>query len=118
MQKILVYNNRKIDDMSWDVSTPAKETRAFKELFTMLDRDWKVYVDLKGKVEPLSRTCSHCGGSGTEPVDESTRKEYHDGLFQRDLYALAKNGNAKAIRQLMEKRKDYEYEEWHITNIR
>jgi hypothetical protein len=43
MKKILLYGNRKSDDVAFDASTPELELAAFLKLFKILDKDWQCY---------------------------------------------------------------------------
>jgi hypothetical protein len=43
MTKVLVYGNRKSDDIIINISTPEKEAAAFLKLFNYLDKEWDVY---------------------------------------------------------------------------
>ena len=40
MTKILVYGNRKSDDIYYDISTPEKEDASYLALFKILDEQW------------------------------------------------------------------------------
>lgn len=50
--KILVYGNRKSDDIYYDASTPEKEDIAYLALFKILDEEWEVYADLEEAHRP------------------------------------------------------------------
>ena len=47
MNKILLYENRKVGPIAWDASTDELEQRAFSELFKYLDEDWDLFDNLK-----------------------------------------------------------------------
>lgn len=87
MKKVLVYGNRKADDIAWDASTPELEADAFLKLFNYLDEEWKVY------------SC--------EDLREAEQK----------LYDAAKAGDSQAAKKLVTRRKSYEYEEWHFMDV-
>jgi hypothetical protein len=53
MTKVLVYGNRKSDDILIDASTPEKEAAAFLKLFNYLDNEWQCYSDMDGKQKIL-----------------------------------------------------------------
>lgn len=109
MKKVLIYENRKIDPIVWDVSTLELRAKAFMELFRILDKDWEAYSDLDD--ECIQEGCSH--SCTYHKVIEPTRPN----LDQQGLYAAAKGGNAKATEQLLHMRRDYEYESWVITDM-
>jgi hypothetical protein len=83
--KLLVYGNRKQDDMIWDVSTPEKRAAAFLALFAVLKDDWQVY-------------------------EASTLNTKESALFVQ-----ASEGDAESAEALLNRRKTYEYEEWHFA---
>ena len=109
MKQVLIYENRKIDPIVWDVSTLELRAKAFMALFKILDVDWEAYSDLDD--ECVEEGCSH--SCTYHKVIESTRPN----LDQQGLYAAAKDGNAKAAEQLLQMRRDYEYENWVITEM-
>ena len=45
--KTLVYENRKISPIRWDISTPEKRDKAFLELFKILDEEWQCYCEFE-----------------------------------------------------------------------
>ncbi len=51
--EILIYGNRKQDDMMWDISTPEKKKAAFLLLFKYLKDEWGVYCDMSVKDKEL-----------------------------------------------------------------
>ena len=114
MKRVLIYSNRKIDNIVFDISTPAKKQKAMMKLFKMLDRDWNVYCDLKLPATPATRPCSHCGGTGMQKEDESYLKTEQR---HREWYRRAKKGDMNALERLLTSRVDYEYEGWSITTL-
>lgn len=87
----LIYGNRKMDDVSWDISTPAKRSKAFLKLFKLLRDGWKVY------------TLDYWGS----PMETSKQKM---------LYDMACKGDGAAAEKLLTMRKKYEYEGFRIEN--
>ena len=111
VNKILRYGNRKTDDVVWDISTPQKEEKAFRELFAILKDEWQVYSDLE---EPYyGDSCGHQCEAGHNPVVGDSTDEH-----QLELYKKAIVGDIKAIKSLLELRKDYEYEDWSIETVK
>jgi hypothetical protein len=51
--KILVYGNRKTENIYYDASTPEKEEAAYLALFKILDEEWEVYVELEAAHKTL-----------------------------------------------------------------
>lgn len=88
MKKVLVYGNRKMDDISWDASTPVLEAAAFLHLFNYLDTTMEVY--------------------GCCPMTKLEQK----------LYDAAKQGDAQAAQRLVTLRQTAEYEEWHFMDVK
>lgn len=88
--KIIIYENRKSDPICLDASTPEKENAAFLELFNYLKDNWDCYCEIE---------------------DESTPKK------QKEWYNKAVLGDAKAAKNLLTARRDYEYEEWKYSNV-
>ena len=109
MKQVLIYENRKIDPIVWDVSTLELRAKAFMELFRIIDKDWEAYSDLDDECAEAgcSHTCAH------HRKVEPTRPNPD----QQALYAAAKGGNTKATEQLLRMRRDYEYESWVITDM-
>jgi hypothetical protein len=87
MTKVLVYGNRKIDDIIIDASTPEKEAAAYLKLFKHLDEEWKVYDSCPG----------------TE--------------WDQTRIKAARAGNAHLAKELLTRRRRDEYEEWHIADM-
>jgi len=47
MDRILLYENRKIAPIAWDASTEELMAKAFLACFNYLDKDWQLFDDLK-----------------------------------------------------------------------
>jgi len=95
METVLIYSNRKSDARVWNISTPEKRKKAFLSLFSILEDEWDAYSDFE-----------------LFPDDQPTD--------QRNLYDLAKLGDAEAAEKLLTIRKDrnYEYEYWSISKVK
>lgn len=93
MNKILLYENRKIDPVCWDASTPELENKAFLALFRLLE-EWDVYHDLEESSQPTL--------IGQNAVA---------------LYHRAKQGNVLACRGLLNQRRQCEYEYWQLISL-
>jgi hypothetical protein len=87
----LIYGNRKIDDVKWDITAPEARSKAFLELFRMLKGQWSVYAS------------AYWG---------ETKEEQK---LQKELYRKASKGDAAAAEQLLTMRIEYEYENWRIV---
>ncbi len=129
VKKVLMYENRKIDPMVLDASTPELEQKAFLKLFNYLDENWEVYAGLKELKEPKKPSLTQ-EQIASLPEGELKRvalaeherypdvyREYKKEERQKSLYALAKSGDAVAAKRLLESRRDYEYEIWNILNV-
>jgi hypothetical protein len=92
VKKVLIYGNRKQDDMCWDVSTPELRSRAFLELFKYLKECWSVY---------------ECDYWGSSPKEKAT---------QKNLFKEACEGNPQSAEKLLTQRQSYEYESFKIIN--
>jgi hypothetical protein len=84
---VLVYGNRKQEDMQFPFSTQKEKEVAFLKLFKFLKVTWKVY-----EASPLTTK-------------------------QKRLYELALTGDGKAAIILLTLRKQYDYEQWHIEEV-
>jgi len=118
MKKVLVYENRKIDPTIWDISTKELEDKAFKSLFKLLRTEWEVYSDLDYPDDTRKEleSCTHqCEGHKPNDYEEELRSH----LYQFNLYTKAKKGDIRAIKELLNYRKDhdYEYEHWQILEV-
>ena len=58
--EILIYENRKIDPMAYDISTPEKEAAAYLAVFKMLDEEWDVYCDIDPAKTENDDICECC----------------------------------------------------------
>ena len=94
--KVLYYDNRKIDPILWDASTPEKEDAAFLALFHVLDEDWECYHDLDEREGYLNLT---------------------DWRRQRERREKAKKGDSEAAKALLQARQDNEYESWYLFKV-
>jgi len=102
MKKVLIYQNKKSDAYVWDVSTPELLDKAYWSLFKVLDEDWEVYGELQDDVWDRNIVNTSKG----------------DWEHLKILYNKAKTGDLSNIKALLESRKSYEYEEWHITTVK
>ena len=93
MKKVLVYDNRKMDPVIWDASTPELEDKALLALFKFFD-EWNFYEDLRDNPQPTLI-----------------------GTNQYGLYQKAKTGDIVACKRLLGQRKGNEYEFWQILPI-
>lgn len=103
--KVLVYSNRKIDNMIWDASTPEKELAAHLALFKELDGYWQCYGELEEEEEDFET------GTGTKNLQEAWYRR--QAKKEREWYKLAKEGDAEAAKALVTARSqagaEYEY---------
>jgi hypothetical protein len=103
---VLIYGNRKQDDMIWLFTTPTERRAAILSLFRYLDTYWKVYQDLD---DLDAETDKQLVLSETLPKSEEEE--------QRDLLLEARAGDADAAFKLLKWRNDSEYEEWKIRQL-
>ena len=127
MKKVLSYGNRKAEPIFWDISNEELFKKALTELFTLLDASWEVYIDLK---EEEPQLCVECGGDRNIKLKTGiytcpkcdgysmTAEDIKRIKTQKELYRLAKEGDAKSIYQLLNLRKAHEYEQWQVHNVR
>jgi len=135
--KVLIYGNRKQDDMMWDASTPEKEKAALRQLFECLDESWQVYGEIKDtkevkrqekKVEELREAVEEvkngkipkaleAAGRNNAVAYERAKREFASLKEQNGYYEAAKNGDDKALKILLQIRKGYEYEEWDYGDV-
>jgi hypothetical protein len=87
MSDLLIYGNRRQEDIIWDISTPEKRAAGFLALFRFLNEEWDVY----------------------QPDDLNA--------VQEKLFNKAVEGDAVAAEHLLIIRKNYEYEEWHFGEL-
>lgn len=92
--RVLQYDNRKIDPILLDASSPEKEAAAYLALFAYLRTEWQVYADLE------------------EPVAWDAQPSK-----QQKLYAKALAGDAVAVKQLLVARRQEEYEYWALIDV-
>lgn len=129
VKKVLMYENRKIDPMFWDVSTSCLEQKAFFNLFNYLDKDWAVYSDLKSLSSPKKPSLTKDQIDKLPPgrVKETALaehqayqrglKDYEDSNMQKKWYDLAKRGDFPSLMKLLKRRKEHEYEKWNIHKV-
>jgi hypothetical protein len=101
---VLIYGNRKQDDLVWLFITPAQRRHAVRALFEFLDQSWDVYAELKRRAEDPQLQIPGIG--------RKTEFEQH-----REWYLAAKQGDEDAAWSLLNARKDYEYEQWRIYEL-
>lgn len=92
--QILVYGNRKIDDMRFPFSTQAEKETAFLKLFEYLRKMWKVY-----EVSKMSQT-----------------QEILYNTVRENISRYPEVAGGAAIK-LLTLRKKYEYEQWRIEPV-
>lgn len=123
-RRVLIYENRKTDPYYLDASTEELEAGAFLKLFEVLDESWQVYSSLKEAEKPYYKRpeghvdgclCDECKAFRKEEKALPNREQ--ERLEQFDLYKKAKKGDALSARRLLEKRKDYEYEEFKFAQV-
>lgn len=132
--RVLVYGNRKQDDVIYDVSTPEKEEAAFRTLFKLFDEEWQVYSELKDVDPPIvceACTKSYCKGCEDQEdcacqIKGCPSNENHNN-FEKSVrlrwigyYQKAKTGDAKYMKMLMSDRssRQYEYETFHFARVK
>lgn len=124
MKRILVYENRKVDACYFDASTEQLEAGAYLALFKLLDESWQVYGDLKEPVSgwrklpeghPEGCMCEPCVGYRQEQAELPKREKLR--AAEVALYKRAAAGEAAAARDLLERRKDGEYEEFRFAQV-
>jgi hypothetical protein len=87
MSDLLIYGNRKQEDIIWDISTPEKRAAGFLALFRFLNEEWDVYQS-----DDLNAA-------------------------QEKLFNKAVKGDAVAAECLLTMRKNCEYEEWDFGEL-
>lgn len=130
--KILIYGNRKQDDVLYDISTPEKEEAAFRAVFKTLDEKWHVYSEI-GRESVVCEACQKGYHRGCEDVKDCActepncprnqkKQPFEIELRQRwiALYRQAKTGDFKAMKRLMQDRseRNHEYEELRYANVK
>lgn len=123
--EILLYENRKIDPICWDASTPEKKKAALLALFRYFDK-WKFYVSLEGLPKKLAEAENEIaalkeGKAVVNPIlhkvfdmqiaaCEISLSELKTRAEQYELFVLARKGDIKAVESLLYWRKEAEYE--------
>ena len=131
--KILVYGNRKIDDIYWDASTPEKERAALRCLFNYLKDSWKSYGSLENADKLLADVQHSLETTDWDQIPEghplykeaqekkqallAEQKQASEDVKQARLYRKALDGDDSALRHLLSHRVDYEYERWFIETV-
>jgi hypothetical protein len=141
--KILIYSNRKCDPIYFDASTPEKEKKAYLALFKILDESWKCYsfFDVKEEGERLAKREHELAEltsllSSIKEIKSSTGEEVVQRRIEsikaditslrnnvagcnrhKDLAQKARKGDAKACKQLLNERRNYEYEEFKFADV-
>ncbi len=90
MKKVLIYQNRESGTYVWDVSTEELENKALISLFRLLDEEMGCYNCIR-----------------EDAIDPRQIKWYKE----------AKKGDYSSLCLLLDARKDYEYEEWYVTDV-
>jgi len=126
MKRVLSYGNPEAEAIFWDISNENLFKKALLELFHLLDASWKVYEDLKQ--EP--KVCEECDGNRNLKLKtgvytcpkcdgySKTAEEIKALSKHKELYELAKTGDAKSIYQLLNLRKTQDYQKWQVHNVR
>jgi len=129
---VLIYLPSGADPVPVDVSTLEKMEAGLKWLFHYLDTNMGAYADLlyapgedgfqtemaelrTAIAKAESKSVALALQSRLSEVETEHRKASQGGLQRkRDFYAKAKEGDVKAIAELLKARRNYEYEEWRI----
>jgi hypothetical protein len=127
--RLLVYGNRKSDDVMYDISTPEKKAAAFLKVFKLLDKDWQVYGDLdylkemetcEACAKDIHRLCeTNCKCMQQECLKKNSSfvRLYNTRKRQRELLLKARAGDAVAAEKLMSERRTYEYEAFSYKEV-
>lgn len=128
MKQILSYSNHN-DTIFWDISDEVLFKKAILELFVLLDT---IYVDIYNNLKSIENyeicdecdgnkliklktgtyTCPKCGGFSRSEEEVSKLKK------QKELYDLAKNGDAKSAYLLLNERKEEPLQGWKVYVVR
>ena len=129
MYRVLIYENRKINPLIWNISSPELERGAFLDLFNYLDKNLGFYPDFESLQEPPKPSLtleqiSKLPEGRTKKEAFKEHEEYKSGLtefrelqLQKKLYEQSKKGDANAAKKLLDHRKNYEYENWTINDV-
>lgn len=123
VKRILHYENRKIGDLYWDVSTPESEAGAFLEMFGFLDKDWMIFSHLNEPLQeeptaaghPEGCMCEGCVRARKRNASLKGREQERLALFK--VVEQARKGDARAARSALNNVKDDEYVRWKIIDV-
>jgi len=132
--KILRYSNRKAPDWYLDASTSEKETAALWALFYHLRDDWQVYSDMNNidaEIVLQEKHLQDLRALQLSSIPDLLKQDVDNKLEKipviEQLIANLKDqkaqwskiiaGDAKALRQFLESRSRYEYEQWEFVTI-
>lgn len=128
MKQILVLSS-KHNTVYYDASTPELEKVAYLKAFKFND-EFTVYTDLdpkhselkdfKKELDELKKAFPKLPKSLKESTKEQISElesRISELETQTELYLKAKKGDVEAIKELMELRKDYEYEGISIESV-
>ncbi|MBA7665289.1 hypothetical protein ES703_73359 [subsurface metagenome] len=123
--EILLYENRKIDPICWDASTPEKKKASLLALFRYFDKR-KFYASLEGFPKGLARAEKEIaafkeGKAVVNPIlyeafdlqiaaCKISLSELKASAEQYELLVLARKGDIEAVESLLYWRKNAEYE--------
>ena len=136
--KLLKWDS-KHDEQFWDISAPALEDKAYKELFKIMDDDG-YYCDISTSLEEVSLAKtdlealkkhmstfvfkddllkSQFNSFIESKLDGHSYLAAHELETQSKLYAQAKTGSVRAMIRLIHLRsdKDYEYEKVRTVTL-
>ena len=129
--KILVYGNRKSEQVLVDVSTPDLMELAVFWLFNYLHSEWHAYIDLDRAAEddPIEVEMAELRAEIGKSVSKAVAVALQERLSvlglapkqsrakQAALYVKAKTGDTKAMAQLLFLRRRNEYEEFSMETL-
>jgi hypothetical protein len=85
--KLLIYGNRKQDDMIWVIDTPEQRAQAFLALFKYLRDEWQVYEDVEKQDADL-KAKADTGDTQSAEILLRRRKSYE---YEEWCYAETEN---------------------------
>lgn len=85
MSKILVYGNRKSDDLFYDASTLDRENAAYLALIKVLDEDWDVYQDLSPQHEALLTQAKNGNADSARRLITARRRYEYENVYEAEL---------------------------------
>jgi hypothetical protein len=124
--KVLVYGNRKSEQILVDVSTPNLMDLTIFWLFNYLRTEWHAYIDLDRSAEAdpieveMAELRTEIGKASSKAVAVALQEKLEllshapktGRSKQTTLYGRAKTGDTKAMAQLLYLRRRNEYEEF------